>query len=478
MRLVPLPQYRALAAVHCDSVVQAAEATLPALEHRPSAVELVDETIIRRCRENPGYRELVEFVEGDPGAMLLVEFYGESEDELDERLARLTGDLEGRGLCYATMTTTDAARQAQMWRMRQAGLGLLMGVRGDSKPLAFVEDTAVAPERLAQFVERFDALVRAHGTEAAYYGHSSVGCLHIRPIVNVKDADGLRSMEEMAGEVADLVLEFGGSLSGEHGDGILRGAFTERMFGPSLTDAFRAVKRAFDPQGLLNPGKIVDTPPFDENLRISPQTRNVEPSTHLDFTSDGGFAGAIEQCNGQGACRKMDGGMCPSFMVTQDEEHSTRGRANLLRMAINGVLPPEELTGRRVLAALDLCVECKACKSECPSGVDMAKLKYEVLTQHHEAHGLPLRDRLFGHVATLGRLGSATAPLSNAVAASLAAALDAPPLARHPPKPRAPAIRARDVPTLVRSPHGGRGGAPRRRRHLRRYVHGSSTTRR
>ena len=415
VRLVPLPQYRALAAVHCDSVVQAAEATLPALEHRPSAVELVDETIIRRCRENPGYRELVEFVEGDPGAMLLVEFYGESEDELDERLARLTGDLEGRGLCYATVTTTDAARQAQMWRMRQAGLGLLMGVRGDSKPLAFVEDTAVAPERLAQFVERFDALVRAHGTEAAYYGHSSVGCLHIRPMVNVKDADGLRSMEEMAGEVADLVLEFGGSLSGEHGDGILRGAFTERMFGPSLTDAFRAVKRAFDPQGLLNPGKIVDTPPFDENLRISPQTRNAEPSTHLDFTSDGGFAGAIEQCNGQGACRKMDGGMCPSFMVTKDEEHSTRGRANLLRMAINGVLPPEELTGRRVLAALDLCVECKACKSECPSGVDMAKLKYEVLTQHHEAHGLPLRDRLFGHVATLGRLGSATAPLSNAL---------------------------------------------------------------
>ena len=415
VRLVPVPKRRALAAVHCRSVVQAAEATLPALEHGPSAVELVDETIIRRCRENPGYRELVEFIEGDPGAMLLVEFHGDSQDELDERLARLVEDLTTRELCYATVTATDATRQAQMWRMRQAGLGLLMSVRGDSKPLAFVEDTAVAPERLAQFVERFDALVRAHGTEAAYYGHSSVGCLHIRPMVNIKDADGLRSMEEMASEVADLVLEFGGSLSGEHGDGILRGAFTERMFGPSLTDAFREVKRAFDPEGLLNPGKIVDTPPFDENLRLSPQTRNVEPRTHLDFTSDGGFAGAIEQCNGQGVCRKMDGGMCPSFMVTQDEEHSTRGRANLLRMAINGVLPPEELTGRRVLAALDLCVECKACKSECPSGVDMAKLKYEVLTQHHEAHGLPLRDRLFGHVATLGRLGSATAPLSNAL---------------------------------------------------------------
>ena len=391
---------------------------MPALEHGPSAVELVDATIIRRCREAAGYRELVDFVQGDPGAVLLVEFYGESERELEATLARFGADVERLRLGYATVTTTDPERQARMWRMRQAGLGLLMSVPGDTKPLAFVEDAAVAPERLPRFVERFDAIVRAHGTEAAYYGHSSVGCLHIRPMVNVKDAAGLRSMEAIASEVADLVLEFGGSLSGEHGDGILRGAFTERMFGPELTEAFRELKHAFDPRGVLNPGKIVDTPPFNENLRVGPQTRNVEPSTHLDFSREGGFAGAIEQCNGQGACRKMDGGMCPSFMVTRDEEHSTRGRANLLRIAISGVLPPQELTGQRLFDALDLCVECKACKAECPSGVDMAKLKYELLTQRYEAHGVPLRARLFGHVAALGALGSATAPLSNALVRS------------------------------------------------------------
>ena len=415
VRLVPLPAHRAMAAVHFETIGQAAEATVVALEHHPSAVELIDDTIVRRCRDNPGYRQLASFVQGDPGALLLIEFYGDDEAQLTVKLRSLADGLRAGGLGYATVATTDAAEQQAMWGMRQAGLGLLMSVRGDTKPLAFVEDTAVAPERLPAFIERFDAIVRAHGTEAGYYGHASVGCLHIRPMVNITTDAGLREMEQIASEVADLVLEFGGSLSGEHGDGILRGVFTERMFGPRLTQAFRDLKRAWDPQGILNPGKIIDTPAFGENLRIGPATRNVEPTTHLDFSADGGFARAIEMCNGQGACRKMDGGMCPSYMVTQDEEHSTRGRANLLRMAISGVLPPEALTGERMLAALDLCVECKACKAECPSGVDMAKLKYEVLTKHHEQYGVPLRSRLFGHIATVSRLGSAAAPLANAV---------------------------------------------------------------
>ena len=416
VRLVPLPRHTGIAAVHCHTLVEAAEATIAALDHEPSAVELVDSTIIGHCRSSAGYRELVDFVQGEPGALLIVEFYGQSPEDVAAKLDGLAADLHRRGLGYATVQTTDPDQQRRIWRMRQAGLGLLMSVRGDAKPVAFVEDTAVAPEHLPRFIERFDALVRAHGTEAAYYGHASVGCLHIRPMVNVKDSAGLRMMEDLAREVADLVLEFGGSLSGEHGDGILRGGFTERMFGPQLTAAFRELKRAFDPQGLLNPGKIIDTPPFDQNLRLSPQTRNVEPQTHLDFSAEGGFAGAIEQCNGQGTCRKMDGGMCPSFMVTHDEEHSTRGRANLLRMAISGVLPPEALTGDRVSDALDLCIGCKACASECPSGVDMAKLKYEVLSLRHQAHGLPLRSRLFGHMGALSRVGSATAPLSNVLA--------------------------------------------------------------
>ncbi len=422
VRLVPLPAHTGLAAVHFRSLGEAAEATVAALDHGPSAVELMDETLIRRCRESAGHRELADFVQGDPGALLLIEFQGDSDlqgdsgEEIDGALARLAADLERRGLGYATVTAADAGQQARMWRMRQVGLGLLMSVRGDTKPLPFVEDAAVAPERLPAFLERFDAIVRAHGTEAAHYGHASVGCVHIRPMVNVKDEAGLRSMSAIASDVADLVLEFGGSLSGEHGDGILRGPFTERMFGASLTGAFRELKRAFDPRGLLNPGKIIDTPPFDENLRLDPRTRNVEPPTHLDFSAEGGLAAAIEQCNGQAACRQMDGGMCPSFMVTQDEEHSTRGRANLLRAAISGALPPGELAGRRVFEALDLCVKCKACASECPSAVDMAKIKHELLAQHYEQHGLPLRARLFANIATLSRLGSATAPLSNALA--------------------------------------------------------------
>jgi len=257
--------------------------------------------------------------------------------------------------------------------------------------------------------------VARHGTTAGYYGHASVGCLHIRPMVNVKQAAGVATMEALASEIADLVLEFGGSLSGEHGDGILRGAFVERMFGAPLVQAFREVKRTFDAQGLLNPGKIVDAPPFSSNLRISPQTENREPLTYLDFSSQGGFARAVELCNGQGTCRKDDGGMCPSYMVTRDEEHSTRGRANLLRAVLAGDLPRGELAGERLHEALDLCVECKACATECPSGVDMAKLKYEVLARYHERHGVPRRDRVFAHIHRLSAWGSHAAPLANAL---------------------------------------------------------------
>ncbi len=411
VRLVPLPAAKGLAVLHFESVRAAAEATLPILEHAPGTIELVGSDIIEHCQASAAFAPLVAFVRGRPGAVLIVEFTGDTGAEVQARIDRFVADMGARGIGYHAHPTTDAGEQLRIWRMRQAGLGLLMSVRGDAKPIAFVEDTAVEPARLADFVDRFDAIVRAHGTTAAYYGHASVGCLHIRPLVNIKREDGLRTIEAIAGEIADLVLEFGGSLSGEHGDGILRGVFTERMFGPALTEAFRDVKRLFDPDGLLNPGKIVDTPRFDDNLRLGPATRNLDPRTYLDFTADGGLARAAEQCNGQGACRKDDGGMCPSYMATRDEEHSTRGRANLLRQALNGVLPAEALTGPEVVDALDLCVECKACKAECPSGVDMAKLKYEVMTKVHEAHGLPLRDRLFGHIGTWSRLGSSLGPL-------------------------------------------------------------------
>ena len=232
--------------------------------------------------------------------------------------------------------------------------------------------------------------------------------------MNVKDPRGLEQTEQLAEEIAELVVEFGGSLSGEHGDGIVRGAFIEKMFGARMVEAFRETKRLFDPDGLFNPGKIVDTPDFSDNLRLSPATVNVAPPQGLDFTSEGGLARAAELCNGQGACRKFDGGMCPSFQVTQDEEHSTRGRANLLRQILNGALPAEELAGDRLHEALDLCVECKACKAECPSGVDLAKLKYEVLWHRQREHGAPLRDRAFANIAKLAQAGSVAPWLANA----------------------------------------------------------------
>lgn len=416
VRLVPLPAFKGIAAAHFPTVVSAAEGTLVALTLEPAAVEMVDSRIIQACRARPGFASLASFVEGDPGGLLLIEFFGDTAEEVERQLARAAEVMTTRGASSYVFTTTAPAQQAAMWRMREAGLGLLMSVRGDAKPMALVEDTAVAPEHLPAYIARFQAIVERYGTEAGYYGHASVGCLHIRPLVNPKSRVGLRDMQALASDVADLVLEFGGSLSGEHGDGILRGVFTERMFGPELTRTFAELKRAWDPQGILNPGKIVETPAFEDYLRVSPRTNNVEPKPFLDFTREGGFARAIEQCNGQGACRKADGTMCPSYMVTHEEEHSTRGRANLLRMAISGVLPPEELTGDRIAAALDLCVECKACAVECPSGVDLAKLKYEVLAQRHEVRGVPLRDRAFARIADLARLASPFALIANAVA--------------------------------------------------------------
>ena len=286
VKLVPLPTITGLAVVHCKDVFDAAKATVLTLDHPVSAIELVGNDIIDRCTENPAYAPLVEGMIGKPGALLLVEFYGENENDLNLKLDNLKSSYEGTNLVYATVLATKTAEQARWWKMRQAGLGLLMSVKGDAKPVALVEDTAVDPQHLADFIKRFDSIVRSHGTTAAYYGHASVGCLHIRPLVNIKTLEGLNTSESIATEIADLVLEFGGSLSGEHGDGILRGVFTEKMFGSSVTDAFRELKNSWDPDNILNPGKIIDTPNFQDNLRLGPETVNLEVPTILDFTPE------------------------------------------------------------------------------------------------------------------------------------------------------------------------------------------------
>ena len=413
VNLVPVPARKALAVLHFHEMPQACEATWEILQHKPAAIELIGRMILDRCRSSLGFARLVDFVEGDPDALLVVEFNGDSEAELAGKLAALKDDMERKRLGYACVNLVDTDRQANVWALRSAGLGLLMSTRGDAKPLPYVEDTAVDPQKLGEYVRRFDEIVKSHGTTAGYYGHASVGCLHIRPLVNLKNSEGVDKMMSIASDISDLVLEYGGSLSGEHGDGIVRGVWTEKMFGPKIYQAFREVKSAFDPHGIMNPGKIIDCPPIMENLRFGPDYRAASPETKLDFSADLGYANAIEMCNGMGACRKTTGTMCPSYMVTREEEHSTRGRANLLRAVLSGALPGETFTSPRLYDALDLCLECKACKAECQTGVDMAKLKYEFLDQYHKAHGLPLRARLFANINSLSRLGSRFAPMSN-----------------------------------------------------------------
>ena len=419
LRLVPVPRRRALAALHFSDLIESMEATVAALELEPAAVEHVGAMILRQARDNLEYSRMMDWVQGEPEAVLLVEFIGDSEAELCDRLSRLESRMRRAGLGYATTRLMDAADQARVWAVRRAGLGLMMNAPGAEKPLPFVEDTAVDPESLPEFVRRFDEIVREAGTEAGYYGHASVGCLHIRPLVDLKRRTGVDRMVAIAEAVSDLVLEFGGALSGEHGDGLVRSPFIKKMFGPSILEAFGRVKMAFDPDGIMNPGKIVDPPDLVDNLRIGPDYRTVDIPTAISFRSEGGLAAAIEMCNGQGACRKPAGGtMCPSFMATRDEEHSTRGRANALRSAISGAIPLEAMTGERVGQVMDLCLGCKACKAECPSNVDMAKLKYELAARCRGERGPTLRERAFGNIDRLGSVGSLLAPVSNWVLGS------------------------------------------------------------
>ncbi len=418
VNLVTRPTMTGLSVLHFVDIVRAAEATREVLKHDPSSVEVMDKILLDRSRESLGHSQSLSFIEGDPGALLAVEFYGESEAELEAKMNALKEDMAHRRLSYACVNLMDRGAQATVWNVRKAGLGLLMSIHGDAKPLPFVEDTAVDPENLGEFVRRFDEIVRSHNTQAAYYGHASVGCLHIRPLVSLKDPQGIATMVSIGDEISDLVREFGGSMSGEHGDGIVRGVWTEKMFGPQIYELFRDLKRTFDPQGIMNPGKIIDCPPMTENLRYGPDYQTKSISTSLDFSLDNGYAGAVEMCNGMGACRKLDGTMCPSYMATRDEEHSTRGRANLLRAALSGLLPEGAMTSKRLHDALDLCLECKGCKAECDSGVDMAKLKSEFLAQYHQANGLAFRDRAIAHINRINRLGSAFAPISNWAARS------------------------------------------------------------
>ncbi len=404
LSLVPSPKKTALGVVHFRTRRESLLAVTTILRTNPSAIELFDGVAIEQARKAPGFAKQLTFITGDPGSVLITEYYGESETELEGKLDELDRILRETGHGYAVVRAVTPSQIKNVWNVRKEGLGLIMGVKGDYVPVAFIEDASVPVEHLADYIDGLEEIFERTGTHAAMYAHASAGTLHVRPFINTKDAAEVQKMREISWASMELVRKYGGAVSSEHGDGLARSWLNEPLLGRELYDVYRQVKAIFDPLGILNPGKKVDAPSMTENLRYGPNYRTIPVHEKMDFSDAGGFAAAVELCNGNGACRKMlTGTMCPSFMVTREEEHSTRGRANALRAAMSGMLPPEEFTSERMYQVLELCVQCKGCKAECPSNVDMAKIKTEWLSKYWAANKMPLRTRLFANMPKLAR---------------------------------------------------------------------------
>ena len=419
LNLVDLPKSKVVVACHFADLIEAMEANILALETGPSAVELTDRLLLDQTKGSLEHARRRGFLQGDPEALLFVEYYGESDEELELKMDQLELKLGERGLGYAFVRAWEPAEQTNMWELRKAGLGLLMGMRGDAKPTSGVEDTCVPTDKLPEYVERVRGLMDEFGLEAVYYAHASVGVLHIRPVLNLKEPEGIKILRALEERISDIVKEYGGSMSAEHGDGLARSEWILKMFGAKMVGLFEEVKDAFDPHHIMNPGKIVRAGRMDEHLRYGETYQTPELETFFRLGEEGGLQRAVEMCSGVGHCRKKQvGTMCPSYMATLEEEHSTRGRANGLRAALSGSLDGKGLASKELFEVMDLCLECKGCKGECPSNVDMAKLKYEFLAHYYEEHGYPLRSKLFGHIDQLSRWGSAFAPLSNWIAGS------------------------------------------------------------
>jgi FAD/FMN-containing dehydrogenase/Fe-S oxidoreductase len=415
--LQPIPGNRVLGICHFPTFYKAMDATQHIVKLGPSAVELIDHTMIGLSRDIAMYRPTVErFVKGEPAALLLVEFAGDDGDDNLRRLREL-GELMGElGFPGAVVEAIDPSFQSAVWDVRRAGLNIMMSMKGDGKPISFIEDCAVALPDLAEYTDRLEAVFRKHGTYGTFYAHASVGCLHVRPVINLKQELGARQMRAIAEEAFAMVRAYKGSHSGEHGDGLVRSEFHEAMFGKRIVAAFKEVKTAFDKDGLFNPGKIVDPPKMDDRslFRFKPGYGTPAIATALDWSEWGGFAGAVEMCNNNGACRKSDPGvMCPSFRATSDEQHLTRGRANTLRLALSGQLGADALTSESMRETMALCVSCKGCKRECPTGVDMARMKIEFLHHYKAKHGLTLRDRIVAYLPRYAPIASRFGALLN-----------------------------------------------------------------
>jgi FAD/FMN-containing dehydrogenase/Fe-S oxidoreductase len=415
--LQPIPAHRVLGICQFPSFFSAMDATRRIVELDPSAVELVDRTMIELSRNIPMFRAVVDkFVQGEPAAILLTEFAGDDPAENLRRLKALHELMGDLGFPGGVVDAVDPAFQLAVMDVRAQGLNIMMSMKGDGKPISFLEDCAVRLEDLADYTDRLTRIFEKHGTYGTWYAHASVGCLHVRPVLNVKQELEVRKMRAIAEEAFAMVREYKGSHSGEHGDGLVRSEFHEAMFGGRMVRAFEEVKDAFDPQGLFNPGKIVRPSKMDDRslFRFKPDYRPLPLATGLDWSEWGGFAGAVEMCNNNGACRARDAAvMCPSFRATGDEQHLTRGRANTLRLALSGQLGPDALISEDMRETMGLCISCKACKRECPTGVDMARMKIEFLHHYHLRHRLTVRDRLIAYLPRYAPYAARIAPLLN-----------------------------------------------------------------
>ncbi len=413
IKLAPLPKQRTLGVVHFDDFYKAMEAPQHIVKLKPMAVELMDRTMMDLARSNPAFMPVIrQFIRGNPAAILMTEFAGEDRDEQLGRLQQLVELMGDLGHPGSVVTIPDMALQREVWEVRKAGLNIMMSMKGEGKPVSFIEDCAVPLENLAEYTDALTQVFHKHGTEGTWYAHASVGTLHVRPILNMK-TDGANKLRAIAEEACALVKKYkGAAYSGEHGDGLVRSEWIEPIIGPRLTATLGEIKALFDPKGLMNPGKIVNPPRQDDRtiMRFRPGHASPSLDTGLDWSgwigednpqgaATNGLAAALEMCNNNGHCRKFDAGtMCPSFRATRDEQHLTRGRANTLRLAVSGQLGPEGLASQEVFDALDLCVSCKGCKRECPTGVDMAKIKVEAMHQYHRRHGWSVKDRLVANL--------------------------------------------------------------------------------
>ena len=445
--LAPLPKHKTLGVCHFPGFYKAMEAPQHIVKLKPTAVELVDRTMIQLARENPAFRSTVQqFIRRTPEAILLVEFAGEDRGEQLARLRELVELMGELGFPDSVVEITDAALQRDVWEVRKAGLNIMMSMKGDGKPVSFIEDCAVPLQHLAEYTDRLTRVFEKHGTRGTWYAHASVGCLHVRPILDMR-ADGAVKMRAIAEEAAELVRQYKGAYSGEHGDGLVRSEWIAPFFGPKLTRAFEEIKTLFDPKGLLNPGKIVRPSKQDDRalFRFKPGYAVQPIKTVLDWSEWGGFDKAVEMCNNNGHCRKFDAGtMCPSYRATRDEQHLTRGRANTLRLAISGQLGPDAFTSDALYETLDLCVSCKGCRRECPTGVDMAKMKVEFLYHYKRRHGWTLKDRVVAYMPRYAPWASRLAPLTNAISSASKSMLGFAPK-RALPKWRKDAFRAAPV---------------------------------